>query len=213
MLAWLTEAGWRSVMRSAQNEHMLALKLWQSQDWPLVMRRLDADAAPDEVCLGLPLPPDEATGAKIRISLRVHREEIAKTRPATTLRNSLPSAGPFRERLAALCEEAGALSLRVYGSLAMQTLTGMPYLSPRSDVDVLFHPASRQQLDQGIALLVRHAASLPLDGEVVFPGGQAVSWKEWQMAMTHPAKVMVKALQSVRLTDTASLLATLQEAS
>jgi phosphoribosyl-dephospho-CoA transferase len=76
-------------------------------------------------------------------------------------------------------------------------------------VDVLFHPASRLQLEEGVALLVRHAERLPLDGEIVFPGGAAVSWKEWQMAMTHPAKVLVKDLQSVRLVDTASLLATL----
>jgi phosphoribosyl-dephospho-CoA transferase len=57
--------------------------------------------------------------------------------------------------------------------------------------------------------LERHTRHVPLDGEIVFPGGAAVSWKEWQMAMRHPAKVMVKELHTVRLTNTASLLATL----
>jgi phosphoribosyl-dephospho-CoA transferase len=114
--------------------------------------------------------------------------------------------------VAALCDDAGALSVRVFGSVAMQALTGLQYVTATSDVDVLFEPASRAALEDGLALLSRHAAVLPLDGEIVFPGGAAVSWKEWRMAMAHPAKVLVKDLRSVRLADTASLLARLETA-
>ena len=210
MLCWLSEDGWRDVLRAAQPEHRAALKLWQDQDWPAVVRRLDVGAQPDEVCLGLPLPPDEDTGEKIRIALRVRAAHIDRTSRAVELQAAIRSSGPWREALTAMERDARTMDLRVYGSLAMQSLTGLLYLSPASDIDILFHPRSPCQLVEGLAQLSRHAAHLPLDGEIVFPGGQAVSWKEWRMAMTHPAKVMVKQLHSVRLSDTGPLLATLE---
>jgi phosphoribosyl-dephospho-CoA transferase len=211
MLVWLEEDGWRAVQHAARKEHRAALKLWEGQDWPAVVRRMDVGTPDDQICLGLPLPPDEDSGEKVRISLRAHVGHISKAAPAVHLRGALRSSGPWREPLTALERDAAGLGLRVYGSLAMQALTGLLYVSPTSDVDVLFHPTSRKQLDEGMALLSRHSTQLPLDGEIVFPGGQAVSWKEWQMAMAHPAKVIVKELLSVRLADTASLLATLED--
>ncbi|MYM73759.1 malonate decarboxylase holo-[acyl-carrier-protein] synthase [Duganella sp. FT134W] len=204
MLVWLTAIGWHAAFDAAREEHKTAISWWANHDWPVVVRRMDADAGADEVCLGLPLPPDSA-GVKVRIALRARVADISRTAPALLLRD----AATVRD-VAALCDDAGTLPLRVFGSMAMQALTGLQYLSPTSDVDVLLHPGSRRQLEEGMALLARHAERLPLDGEIVFPGGAAVSWKEWQMAMTHPAKVLVKDLQSVRLTETASLLATLE---
>lgn len=207
-LVWLNDAGWSAAIAAARPEHQAALGQWQREDWPAVARRLDADAAPDEVCLGLPLPPD-AHGTKVRIALRTRTAHIARTSDAIELKSALPAAGAWREHLATLCDEAPGL--RVFGSLAMQALTGLRYVSPASDIDVLFRPASSQQLSEVVARLVRNIEHLPLDGEIVFPGGAAVSWKEWRIATTHPAKVMVKELRTVRLADTASLLATLEE--
>lgn len=210
-LVWLTAAGWQAAIAAARPEHAAALAQWQSNDWPAIVRRFDAaaDAAASDICLGVPLPPD-AAGVKVRIALRVPSSHIARTSAALELRSALMAAGPWRDELAAL--SAAVPTLRVFGSLAMQTLTGLQYLSPSSDVDLLFHPASCRQLETVIALLARHSEHLPLDGEVVFPGGAAVSWKEWQAAITHPAKVLVKELRAVRLADTASLLATLEAA-
>ncbi|MYM34650.1 malonate decarboxylase holo-[acyl-carrier-protein] synthase [Duganella sp. FT94W] len=210
-LVWLTAAGWDAAIAAARPEHASALTQWRQHDWPAVVRRHDSDAAAMAyaVCLGVPLPPD-AAGIKVRIPLRVASSHIARTSPPLELRSTLTTAGAWRDELTSLCDAAPGL--RVFGSLAMQTLTGLPYVSPTSDVDLLFHPTSRQQLAEIMALLARHADSLPLDGEVVFPGGAAVSWKEWRMAITHPAKVMVKELRSVRLADTESLLAMLEAA-
>ncbi|MBV7537732.1 malonate decarboxylase holo-[acyl-carrier-protein] synthase [Duganella sp. sic0402] len=205
-LAWLTADGWQTAM-AANPQHTAALAQWRQQDWPVVARRLDAEATDSEVCLGLPLPPDTA-GVKVRIALRVHVSHIARASDAIPLRSALPASGVWCDALAALCDEAP--DLRVFGSLAMQTLTEQRYVSPSSDIDLLFKPANRQQLEDGIVTLARHAQHLPLDGEIVFPGGAAVSWKEWRIAMAHPAKVMVKELRSVHLAHTASLLATLE---
>lgn len=211
MLVWLDDAGWKAAQATTEPQPRTAFRLWQSQSWPVIVRRADTDAAPDEICLGLPLPPDEDSGEKVRISLRVFAAHIIKATPAIALASVLRSmSAPLRAPLAALEDDAADMHLRVYGSLAMEALTGLPYVSPTSDVDILFHPTSRRQLEDGIAVLSRHAALLPLDGEIVFPGGVAVSWKEWRMAIDHPARVMVKALDSVRLADTASLLALLE---
>lgn len=215
-LVWLSGAGWRAAIDTAQPGHRAALAQWAQRDWPVVLRRQDADVGADEICLGLPLPPDAVTGAKLRISLRIPVGHIARSAPTLELREAVAalavSATPVpasirHARLTALCDDAGTLRLRVFGSLAMQALTGLPYLSPSSDVDVLFHPSSQQQMRDGIALLARHAEHLPLDGELVFPGGAAVSWKEWHSA--RQAKVLVKEFQSVRLAHTADLLAML----
>jgi phosphoribosyl-dephospho-CoA transferase len=217
MLVWLAEPGWRAALDAAPPEHRPALKIWQGQNWPAVVRRYDPGSPPDDICLGLPLPPDDDTGQKMRVALRAHVGYINKAAPAVELRAALRAAGEWRAPLAALERECsnGGLDFRLYGSLAMQALTGLLYLTPESDVDILFHPATRGQLAEGLAVLSRHVKYLPLDGEIVFPGGQAVSWKEWQMATANPAnpaKVMVKQICSVRLADTASLLATLKEA-
>lgn len=207
MLVWLNHAGWRAAV-AAQPQHEAHLMHWATQDWPAVVRRMEANAGNDVVCLGLPLPPD-AEGRKLRIALSAQLHDVKKVSKAVVLRSAVRSAGAWRARLSALCDEAEALDLRMFGSLAMQALTGLQYVSPGSDVDVLFQPTCRRQLDDGLALLARHAQHLPLDGEIVFPGGAAVSWKEWRMAMTHPAKVLVKEMHSVRLADVASLQASL----
>lgn len=211
MLVWLSAEGWSAAQATTQPQHKLAFKLWQTQDWPLIVRRTDTDAAPDQICLGLPLPPDEDTGEKIRIALRANVGYISKAAPALELAAVLRSAeSPWRAPLTALEHDAAGMHLRVYGSMAMQAITQLPYVSPTSDVDILFHPASRRQLDDGVSVLDRHGALMALDGEIVFPGGAAVSWKEWRMAIANPAKVMVKELHSVRLADTGALLSLLE---
>jgi phosphoribosyl-dephospho-CoA transferase len=49
---------------------------------------------------------------------------------------------------------------------------------------------------------------LPLDGEIVFPSGDAVAWKEWAGA----ERVLVKRASAVRLAPVAELLSTLEDA-
>jgi phosphoribosyl-dephospho-CoA transferase len=69
---------------------------------------------------------------------------------------------------------------------------------------------SKQQLHAGLALLGGPAHGLPLDGEIMFPSGQAVSWKEWASASTASARVLVKDADSARLAALEELLATLR---
>ena len=49
-------------------------------------------------------------------------------------------------------------------------------------------------LDAALALLGKHAQRLPLDGEIVFPGGRAVAWKEWAAARAGARRLPVDIL-------------------
>jgi phosphoribosyl-dephospho-CoA transferase len=210
-LAWLSAAGWDAARAQAQPEHRSALVFWRRNGWPAVVRRRDADAGADEVCLGIPLPPDPATGRKIRIPLRLHHGHIARCTAPLPLQPPLPPHAASAASAAIIAAAAASkLSLRIYGSYAMQALTGLCYVTPASDIDLLFYPTSVPQLEAGLALLATHAERLPLDGEIIFPDGSAVSWKEWLQAGASRSMVLVKDSHAVRLQQPAVLLAMLE---
>ena len=126
---------------------------------------------------------------------------------------SLPSR--WQADAAAMAAQSAAqhLTLRVYGSVAWQALTGLNYIGPRSDIDLLFHPDSVTALEGGVALFQRHAHHLPLDGEIVFPSGSAVAFREWLLALEAGAdtRVMVKESDGVSLQRIDMLTATLAQ--
>lgn len=204
-LVWLATQGWDAARATAPPAHHAALAMWQQHDWPVVVRRTDVDTTPEQLDLGLPLPPDTVTGNKLRVALRVARKHIERSAPPVALAAASHAAGPWRGQLDQLRQDAGDCDLRVFGSLAMQALTGLPYVRPMSDIDLLLRPASWRQLATMLELLARHAETLPLDGEIVFPGGRAVAWKEWLQARANGAKVLVKQLDRVSLQNTALL--------
>ncbi|HEX8612397.1 MAG TPA: malonate decarboxylase holo-[acyl-carrier-protein] synthase [Telluria sp.] len=207
--AWLSSAGWAAALGVAAPEHAQALEQWRRHDWPLVVTRRAPDAAPGIVCLGLAPPPD--AGRKLRIALQVNEHALARVENALSL-HAAAVAAPARwaAPLAAMLTDAGGITLRAYGSLALQAVTGLAYLTDSSDIDLLFKPASLHELDAGTQLLQAHAHHLPLDGEIVFPGGAAVAWKEWRDAAASGARVLVKNDDGVRLATTASLRDLLQ---
>lgn len=211
-LVWLTRDGWKAAL-AAYPEHESVLKFWLSEEWPGVARRRDADSDPArEVCVGIALPPD-ADGIKRRIPLRVPLEHVERSSAPLTLKAARPGLPEgWRAGYTVLQELSIGLDLRVYGPLAWQAITLLPSVTATSAIDILFRPLSRQQLQAGLALLNGSEHGLPLDGEVMFPSGDAVSWKEWSTADAAQARVLVKAIDGVRLAPTDELLATLRTA-
>lgn len=231
-LAWLSAEGWRQVLATAAADHVPAILAWQRADWPLVVRRADVGQAPGEVALGLALPPRPEDGRKLRIPCRVHAAGVPRCARPLPLAQLVAQCGAqcgaqsgaqcvnvpprWRGALASLEQDAAArgIALRVYGSAALQVLTGQAYLRDSSDIDLLVQPRDRAQLDAALSLLCAHAGALPLDGEIVFPGGRAVAWKEWAAARQGApgTRVLVKEMERVSLVTTDVLLATLAEA-
>lgn len=221
-LLWLKEAGWERLLAGSGDDRQHAtLRQWQRMRWPLIVRRRDVDASDEDLCVGIALPPD-AQGNKPRIALRVQAQEVAASRAPFLLRDivaahlpGLPSAWqPGLDELQQHMDRAG-IALAVFGSLAWQAVTAQAYLRSGSDIDLLFAPRSQAELEAGVRLLAWQAMFLPLDGEILFPGGAAVSWKEWrQVAVlgTHPeGRVLVKRPASVALERVGALRASLPQ--
>jgi phosphoribosyl-dephospho-CoA transferase len=213
-LVWLSDHGWQTALNSAAPHCRYAIELWRQAEWPAIVRRTDAGTLDHEVCVGIALPPDPADGSKKRIPLRAAVCDITKTAGPLRIDAAIAAApAAWRAGLAALQQQAQQrdLSLRIYGSLALQALTKQHYITSTSDIDLLLIPATSGQLSVGLDLLASHAAALPLDGEIIFPSGQAVAWKEWRNAISASSdtRVLVKGKQSVSLENTAALLSTL----
>jgi phosphoribosyl-dephospho-CoA transferase len=203
-LVWLTGRGWGAALERALPGQRAAIEQWRREDWPAVVRRADIGLAAGGVSLGIPLPPT-SDGVKGRIALNASEIDVAQRRPALALTAAARAApAHWRTTLDAL---AASLPLQAYGSLAMQAITGQAYLTPASDIDLLFFPSNRNALHAGLALLEQHCTMLPLDGEIVFPSGAAVAWKEWLVAGRNEARVLVKDAGAVRLAPMAELMA------
>jgi phosphoribosyl-dephospho-CoA transferase len=235
-LVWLSRDGWAAVQAQAgPTDHAPAsdfgaVARWRANDWPLVLRRRPPELADTQMALGLPLPP-APDGSKRRFACVVDTRMAARWQAPLTLAEAAHAA-PARwqaglQALLADCTRTAAalprrpfaagdgavpLCPRVFGSLAMQALTGLSYLRAESDLDLLLAPESRAELAAALALLQRHAASLPLDGEIVFPGGVAVAWREYATAAASSlvgARVLVKDENGVHLATRESLEASL----
>ena len=213
-LAWLTPRGWERASRHAEAGARRDIAGWGRAGWPAVVTRAHADLGPGQVALGIALPPLASDGSKPRIALSCAAGDFDRTGPALALADAIDAApSGWRKALAVLDEEAAdaGLDLRVYGSLAFQSLTGQAYVTATSDIDLLLHPATALGYRQALALLARHACVLPLDGEIVFGGGDAVAWKELAGAQCGQARVLAKSLQGIALVRVDSLLAGLGE--
>lgn len=168
---------------------------------------------PGRVRLGVCLPrPDAPGGGKPpRDACEVAPADLADMRPPLELTVVLPSAPPaWRDGLASLAErDGGGLRWHVFGSLAWQHLHGGHGAfvdAETSDADLLFTPASLAQLDAALDRLRRFPGPPRLDGEIVFPGGLGVSWRE---LTGHPARVLVRHLDGADLRETTALRALL----
>ncbi len=228
-MVWLSDPAWRELIAGQPDAVSGQLEYWQARDLPVVVRRRDVDAADNMVCIGIALSPTD--NDKPRLSAQVNVTQVTRHERAQTLAAVLAAAPRrWQASLKSLAQEATQRScqLHVVGSLAFQTLTQETYVRPGSDIDLLFYPQSTAQVDAGLLLLQRYAHEvhkLPLDGEIIFPRGQAVAWKEFLHCQSQSAadsansagkikasnRVLVKDAHRVWLATPAELLATFDE--
>jgi phosphoribosyl-dephospho-CoA transferase len=208
-IAAIDAVRWRAALTGAlAEEHSTLLASWFGAGRPAVVTGARTGSVASIVPLGVPLPPSMG---RLRIALSLRREAVRAVSPPPRLRTALACApAAWRPGLASLEARASAagVTFRTFGSLAWQFLTGLPYLTERSDVDLLFHPTTRTSLEAGVALLWEWQAShgLRADGEIVLPDGRAVAWREW---LQPAAEVLAKGRTGVALVPRAELLRTL----
>ncbi|CAO3426536.1 malonate decarboxylase holo-[acyl-carrier-protein] synthase [Azospirillum endophyticum] len=195
--------GWASRLCSP----MAPAERAEAEDWcragrPLVIARGRPGDGMGELRLGLATPDKRRIGLHVAADAVVERLDPL---PLTEAVESAPEAWrPMLADLARRAQELGAAA-SVYGSLAWQHRTGLRYVRPESDVDLLFAPHGRRQLDRLLELLVAVGDRTPrLDGEILLPDGAAVAWRE---LAGRPARLLVKGPAEVGLRDLPSVLA------
>lgn len=211
-LVWVDEFGWYRILAASPElagydaQVQGCLELWAERRWPLVVtRQADLAAAGPTVPLALGLPAPACWGRR-RIAVEVPANAVCR-------RGEFPlaaEAGPMlpaeaQGSWAALCAEFERLGLvaRVYGSYGWQQLTGLDHLHPGSDIDLLIPVADAPLADAACALLQRAAPAVPrIDGELSFPDGASVAWREWvRWRAGETARILVKRIDGAALVD------------
>lgn len=201
-LVWLSAAGWEYLIAGAHAASVLdCLTHWRENRLPLVVTRQERGC--NLLALGLSAP------------LAWGRQKIPlKVPPGTVLyHDSFPSAPAIAGRLPAVLRPSWqhltdsmtsmGIHARVHGSYGWQTLTGHRYLTSASDIDLLLPVRSIEAADVLTERLACFDWCGPrIDGELIFPEGEAVAWREWlRMRSGAVHRIMVKREDGVTLEE------------
>ncbi len=202
-LVYLDPARWDAILAAHPALRAIPVVVdWVAAGHPLIARRPICDDIAGLVPLGLPLPPSLG---KQRLAVAVPPDAImSDTSPpllGDAVRSALSMWPPTIDALIALDPET-----RCFGSLAWAHLTGLPYLSESSDLDLVWQASTEDEAEQLAAALLPIDAKAPmrLDGEIVTPTGLAVQWREFA---SDAAEVLVKAADGNRMIARAELFA------
>lgn len=203
MMVRVTATAWAALMKLRPDLAAEPLvRDWVTAGHPLIVRRGGDRAEAHLIPLGLPLPPSHG---KRRIAITRARDDLTHIAPPPLLAEARAAAPvawqPVIDRLLALSP-----AVRTFGSLAWQHLTGLSYLTPQSDLDLLWQlPAGRAIDDLAPAIAaIAATASMRLDGEIVGDAG-AVNWRELLPGGDH--QVLLKGMHEVRMTTRTAFLA------
>jgi len=226
-LVWLDEFGWYRTLATAASSASLScqptavaaqalacLEHWAEQRWPLVVTRQPVEPAARvsglHLALGLAAP---ARWGRQAIGISASARDVARQDEFPLLAElvpSLPVAAQAGARL--LCERLALLGVvaRAYGSYGWQQLTGLEYVHPRSDLDLLLKVATGAQADRACAhLRDAQLGPLRLDGELAFDEGGSVAWREWlRLRSGETDRVLVKRIAGTTLEDAAAWVET-----
>lgn len=175
---------------------------WAKRGWPLIACRPPHGAPNTLVAAGLALPPE---AGKKRLFVLLPPEAVIKMAPPPALINAAASAPPaWSDWIAALLRAAPGAA--VYGSLAWQHGTGLPYVGPASDLDLLLTHRDRGESEALLRRIAMIAASAPMriDGELIRVDGTAAHWRE---LFDGAAEVLVKRIAGVGPMSRAEFLA------
>jgi phosphoribosyl-dephospho-CoA transferase len=199
---------WASVLRTPLADLPLLAK-WADRGWPAIVRRRGEADNRHLVPVGVPLPP---AAGKRRVALLIPPEGVLQRSRPPLLHASASAADPhWRSTIEALVAVGARSGIEpaAFGSLLWQHLTGLAYLTPHSDLDVLWPIPANFDVHSLVCNIaqVQRDAPLRIDGEIIFPDGSAVNWRElWNARQAADgATVLAKTVESVRLLDVALL--------
>jgi phosphoribosyl-dephospho-CoA transferase len=173
---------------------------WARLDRPVIVRRRMAGDLADGVPAALPLPPCHG---KRRLAFSFDSGATVAKWPPVLLGDAARTApAGWQPVIAALLDlgEAVGMTPRVFGALLWEHLTGLPYLTAQSDLDLLWSISDERGAVLLVERLLRLDADGPvrLDGELVLPDGSGVNWRELAQSIANPGhEVLVKTMEGV----------------
>jgi phosphoribosyl-dephospho-CoA transferase len=180
---------------------------WARNAWPVIVRRLRPGDSAGYAPAALPLPPSVG---KQRLAFILPAESVAVRGPVL-LREAAEAAPktwqPVISSLVQLGETFGTPA-RVFGALLWEHVTGLHYLGPQSDLDLLWAPPDMEAATALVRALrrVEGAGPIRLDGEMLLPSGAGVQWRELCEAEDNPnGEVLVKTMSGVESVPTHDL--------
>jgi phosphoribosyl-dephospho-CoA transferase len=193
---------WTAALAAHSLGEVPLLAQWADRGRPVIVRRRLKSETPDVVPVGVPLPP---AAGKSRIALNVSPAAVIARAAPTSLRAVAHKADPaWQPTIAALVAlgERHGVEPAAFGSLLWEHHTGLTYLSPTSDLDVIWSAhggCNIASLLRGIAQIER-VAPMRIDGEIVFPQGAAANWRELHKALDEDraAEILIKTMDGVR---------------
>nr|WP_315240431.1 malonate decarboxylase holo-[acyl-carrier-protein] synthase [uncultured Albidiferax sp.] len=203
-LVWLHDHAWEALAERPRDAAAHAtLAYWQQHRLPLVVCRQAACLPNLRVSVGLAAPRSWASN---KLALDLAPEDIRAQGDFPSLLQ-VAHGTPWQPAAQALTE-ALETPAHVYGSYGWQHLTGLDYVHVASDID-LHLPVPHMDAAQAVVAQLE-AARLPMriDGELVFPGGHAVAWRECaRLLQGQTRSVLVKTRHSLQLADLPTLRA------
>ena len=180
---------------------------WARREWPVIVRRRGPDDGSAIVAAAVPLPPSHG---KRRVALDFLPGEALVARPPVRLRDAAGVApADWQPVIASLDALGDALGLApcVFGALLWQHLTGLLYLTGRSDLDLLWQVSDAAVAVRLTRALTRldEAGPIRIDGELVLPDGAGVNWREFARAAGAGATVLAKTIDGVEMRPSATL--------
>lgn len=203
---WVARATPREPIHGAGNDAG-ALAAWFEAGYPAVVCRSDGQSPAGALAVGILLPP-RGRGRGRPVPCRVEAAAARRVEPPMALAEVAACAeARWRRAIESLVQVGERFGgFRVYGSHMWQTVTGRRYVRDVSDIDLWIQVRSRgAPAEIGTALCAwGRETGLNADGEFIFPGGAAVSWKEYHTGKGRT--VLVKRIASVELAAREELL-------
>jgi phosphoribosyl-dephospho-CoA transferase len=201
-------AAWDAMLRC----HPALLDLPLVADWarlgrPVIVRRRMVGDCVDGVPAALPLPPCHG---KRRLAFSFPAGAAMAAVPPILLcdaARTAPAAWQFVVTAVLDIGDTVKITPRVFGALLWEHATGLPYLTAKSDLDLLWSISDEQTAVLLVERLLKLEAEglVRLDGELEMPAGAGVNWRELAHNPDQRGQVLVKTMDGVEVRTKAGL--------
>jgi phosphoribosyl-dephospho-CoA transferase len=202
-LVQVEPAAWDAMLRC--HPALLDLPLvadWARRGWPVIVRRRMVGDCVDGVPAALPLPPCHG---KRRLAFSF----MAAVPPVLLCEAARTTPTAWQSVVAAVLDISDTVKItpRVFGALLWEHATGLPYLTAKSDLDLLWSISDEPTAVLLVERLLKLEAESPvrLDGELELPDGAGVNWRELAHNSDQRSQVLIKTMDGVEVRTKAAL--------